>query len=319
MLSKIVANEIINVTLDWKQFYINFRDQFEGSTKWQFPNWIGHDGQKVDLDVPNSYVKLYRESLARGATLALSEYSELSNERFINLMTRGDCGVTALALGIALSKRGIDVKYALPKSESHGFLVVEGHVVDVTGFHALSTVEPLKEYASHQFLPMYEFADYWMPCDYIGWLYLRHWATRYDWDFERLTLINRDIPNECMTPPQIHLGGQTLNDIDRLNRAGEKARRLPFPRDEKEIPDQNLLPLEDIVNGKVLYSRRNYQVAVVARGADGLDCSKEMVVYTNLVATFDSPPGRYWVLDLQSFRERFTVDPKPTPETLLGE
>lgn len=315
MLSKNIANEIVNITLDWKQFYVTFRDNFEGSTKWQFPNWIGADGEKVDLDVPNSYVRLYRESLARGAALPLPEYNELSNERFINLMTRGDCGITALALGIALSKRGIDVKYALPKSESHGFLVVDGHVVDVTGFHAVSTTESLKEYASYQFLPMYEFSDYWMPCDFVGWHYLRHWAARYDWDFEKLTLINRDNPNGCMTPPQVHLGGPTLGDFDRLNQAGEKARRLPFPCDESELPEQNLLPLEEIVADKILYSRRNYQVSVISRGADGRDCSKELVIYTNLVPTFDSPPGRIWVLDLQTFRERFSVSPKPVQET----
>lgn len=33
MLSKNIASEIVNVTLDWKQFYVTFRERFSVSPK----------------------------------------------------------------------------------------------------------------------------------------------------------------------------------------------------------------------------------------------------------------------------------------------
>ena len=228
MLPEELSKTIVDITLDWKRFYVAFRNHFAGSTKWQFPKWGHPNGEGVDLGEPNSYVRLYQRAVANGTTKPLGEYDSGWNERLVNLMTRGDCGLTALAFGIALSTKGVTVDYLINSAETHGFLSVDRHLVDITGIHEFEVVKDVEEYSEHKRLPMFKFAEYWVPHDLLGWLLLRHWAERYGWDFERNTLVDQSNPNGCMTPPEIHLGGPTLKEIEQLNQAGLCARQLPL-------------------------------------------------------------------------------------------
>lgn len=225
MFSEELAKTISDITLNWKRFYVAFRNHFVGSDKWLTPKWVSPIGLPVDLCAPNGYVDHYRAALGNRATKALDEHSRCWNERLINLMTRGDCGLTALAIGIALNTKGVDVRYAINSEESHGFLVVDGHIVDVTGFHSAEVVSDAREYAGLNVLTMCEFSEFWIPYDFHGWLMLRHWAEHYSWDFEGKTLVDEQNPNGCISPPQIHLGGPTLREIFELNEAGICARQ----------------------------------------------------------------------------------------------
>lgn len=67
--------------------------------------------------------------------------------------------------------------------------------------------------------------------------------------------------------------------------------------------------LLEVEVGQTYWSQGGYRCKVLHTGRHGQDCSISMVVYTNLVGTFDSPPGIIWVLEESIFLKSFNDHP----------
>lgn len=73
---------------------------------------------------------------------------------------------------------------------------------------------------------------------------------------------------------------------------------------------------KSVITGGIYLSRNGFMFEVVDIAKAGGDCSIDMVVYMNLDATNDFPPGQKWVLELESFIRKFKLDVgrKPAPD-----
>lgn len=61
----------------------------------------------------------------------------------------------------------------------------------------------------------------------------------------------------------------------------------------------------EVEEGRVYLSGHGYRMQVLHRAPHGQDCQVPMVVYTNLDATWDCPPGQVWVVSESFFLSRF--------------
>jgi len=64
--------------------------------------------------------------------------------------------------------------------------------------------------------------------------------------------------------------------------------------------------ISDITVGHVYRSPSGLPFQVLAKAAHGQDCSVPMIVYQNLTATYDYPPGKVWVESESMFLKQFT-------------
>ena len=221
MLTRKRIDQVVGIINDWKRYYIAFNNAQYGHSNWHNPRWL------TDNYV-TEYVQLYRRALATGGTVALNELTVEQNERFIALMTSGECGVTALGLGIVLRIKGFEVQFCINKADSHAFLLVEGQLVDITGVHQLAIEGESIMFIEPKVLTLTEFSNHWVPHDLYGWVLLRYWLMRYKWAWGKFTLLHPDAPDSCMSPPTVHLGGSTLEDLERYFKAGELPKQIPY-------------------------------------------------------------------------------------------
>lgn len=63
--------------------------------------------------------------------------------------------------------------------------------------------------------------------------------------------------------------------------------------------------IDDIIAGHIYSSPSGKPFIVVAKAAHGQDCSLGMVLYQNLEATDDYPPGKLWVEPESLFMQQF--------------
>lgn len=221
MITQKRINSIVEIINDWKRYYIAFNNAQYKHNNWQNPSWLADN-------YVTEYVHLYRRALAKDAATLLDEFTVEQNERFVSLLTSGECGVTALGLGIALRTKGLEVQFCINKADSHAFLLVEGQLVDITGVHQLAIEGESIMFLEPKVLTLTEFSNHWVPHDLYGWVLLRYWLIRYKWDWAELTLLHPDAPDSCMSPPTVHLGGSTLEDIERYFKAGELAKQISY-------------------------------------------------------------------------------------------
>ena len=78
---------------------------------------------------------------------------------------------------------------------------------------------------------------------------------------------------------------------------------------------------KSVITGGIYLTRNGFRFEVVDIAKAGSDCSIDMVVYVNLDATNDFPPGPKWVLELESFISKFKLDSgrKPAPDNSWHE
>ena len=76
----------------------------------------------------------------------------------------------------------------------------------------------------------------------------------------------------------------------------------------KQERDKMQKQQESVSVGDIYLSGKGFRFLVVDIAKAGSDCSIDMVVYLNLDATNDFPPGQKWVLELESFVRKFKLD-----------
>ena len=65
-------------------------------------------------------------------------------------------------------------------------------------------------------------------------------------------------------------------------------------------------PIYEVEEGVEYISGSGYRCKVLMIVQHGQDCSVSMVVYENLVPTFDSPAGKRWTVSESFFLSRFS-------------
>lgn len=64
--------------------------------------------------------------------------------------------------------------------------------------------------------------------------------------------------------------------------------------------------IDEIIAGRIYSSPTGVPFIVIFNAAHGQDCSLPMVVYQNVEATKDYPPGKIWTIEESLFLKQFS-------------